>query len=494
MIPSGRIPRSLRSRVQQTLWDFADWCGSYLSLPNKEGRVVPFELLPAQRELAHAMAESLRLAVPKARQLGVSRVIRAWHLFQAWGSSDPLALATIAHHQRAASNLHGITRDFHASMPALVRPELSKDTASELVMERAWGGSTLACWSAASSSGTRSWTLHGAHLSELAYAPDPAGLLASVSASLGPSGQIISESTSIGPGDVFHRLCTATPGWDVIFLPWTLDPSYSLPLDEGEEITPLPGLSPEQTKWWRQQVATLGEDHARREYPLTLDDCFRPGSGSWVELPPHVKRTPGPNDGVLYREEPEPYDSYVMGVDPSGGVGQDFAAVTVLSRYTGQVVYCWRSSHHTPVQLAHLVLEISSQYNQSLVNCESNNHGHSVLSTLSQLGYHRKYIDPRTGKPWVTTLQSKLRAFESLRTWVLGECAQIPQALALEVSSLRLQDSGAPAAPPGMHDDLAMSLALACAAAPSVPIPAPALPPQRVAMTSHLRSRKRSPV
>jgi len=174
-------------------------------------------------------------------------------------------------------------------------------------------------------------------------------------------------------------------------------------------------------------------------------------------------------------------------------VGKDYAAVVVLSRTSGQISYCWRSSTTTPVQLAHHVLDIATRYNAAMVLCESNNHGHSVLSTLSQLGYRRLWVDAR-GKPWTTTQQSKLRAFEALRTWVLNEAASMPVHLAMEVASLRLTDAGTPSAPDGMHDDLAMALALACTAAPSVPIPQRHKQnPLRRDMMQHLQG-PRSPV
>lgn len=484
MIPAHRVPRHLRADVQACLDDFVEFCACLFWITDKGGKRIPFVLNPAQILVAEALILYSRIAIPKARQLGVSFVVRAWHAYLALTSKEPRVYATLAHHHRAASNLHSVGRSLLRSLPSILQPEYERETQTEIVLSPEWGGCTLACYSAASSTGTRSWALAGAHLSEYDYCPDPVGLLAAVEASVG-RGQLIIESTATGPGTAFHKLCTSTPGWHVLFLPWTLDPSYALPLEPGESPPPVDGLTPEQAKWWLWQCSQPGgEDRARLEYPLTLEDCFRPGSGAWLTIPSTVVR-----DATFPQEPPQPNEAYAMGVDPSGGTGGDYAAVVVTAKSTGQVVYVWRSNSTTPVQLAHHVLDVATRY-KAKVLCESNNHGHSVLSTLRQLGFFDLWVDPKQ-KAWVTTHQSKLRAFEALRTWVTSECASLPMALAMEVSSLRLTDAGTPSAPDGMHDDLAVALALSLICLQGI-VQAPVLSPARSAMVQHLRDQRRT--
>ena len=117
-------------------------------------------------------------------------------------------------------------------------------------------------------------------------------------------------------------------------------------------------------------------------------------------------------------EQPHPLDRYVMGVDVGGGVGGDYSALVVVSVGTLQPVYIQRSNQVSPRDWAHEVVRIATRYNGALILTESNNHGHAVL----------------------------------------------------ELRSLTLPPGKAtPEAPPGSHDDLAMSCALAYRALRDVP-------------------------
>jgi len=150
-----------------------------------------------------------------------------------------------------------------------------------------------------------------------------------------------------------------------------------------------------------------------------------------------------------------------MGVDVGGGVGGDYSALCVVSVATRQVVYTERSNTLTPAQWAHRCIQVAVRYNSALMLAESNNHGHAFLLEVNNCAYRQQWLNPKTGKPWVTTLQSKLDAFDTLR-----EALQLIQILDrptwLELRSLTIPPGKVcPEAPKGGHDDAAMACALA---------------------------------
>jgi hypothetical protein len=100
-----------------------------------------------------------------------------------------------------------------------------------------------------------------------------------------------------------------------------------------------------------------------------------------------------------------------------------------------------------------------NRYNKALMLAESNNHGHAFLLEASHCGYREQWRNPQ-GKPWVTTLQSKLDAFDTLR-----ESLQVVKVMDrvtwMELRSLTIPPGKvAPEAPKGGHDDSAMAMAL----------------------------------
>jgi hypothetical protein len=150
-----------------------------------------------------------------------------------------------------------------------------------------------------------------------------------------------------------------------------------------------------------------------------------------------------------------------MGVDVGGGVGSDYSALCVVSVTTRQPVYVERSNTLSPAAWAHRVVQVASRYNGALILAESNNHGHALLLEINHCRYRVLWVHPLTGKPWTTTLPSKLDALDTLR-----EAAPLLQEMDrvtwLELRSLTIPPGKvAPEAPKGANDDAAMACALA---------------------------------
>ena len=123
-------------------------------------------------------------------------------------------------------------------------------------------------------------------------------------------------------------------------------------------------------------------------------------------------------------------------------------------------MYAERSNRATPSKWAHRVVQVASRYNQALVLAESNNHGHALLLELNTCGYRQQWRSPQ-GKPWVTTLQSKLDAFDTLRE-AMQQIQVMDRPTWMELRGLTVPEGKvAPEAPKGAHDDAAVAIALA---------------------------------
>ena len=63
----------------------------------QQDKVVPFQMRPEQEELLDALMKHQKIVVLKARQLGVSTLLRAYFLWKAYMSEEPTRHAIISY-------------------------------------------------------------------------------------------------------------------------------------------------------------------------------------------------------------------------------------------------------------------------------------------------------------------------------------------------------------------------------------------------------------
>ena len=462
------VPSHLRSQVEAMLADREQFVRLLRIKHKQQQRFVPFEPNAAQRRLWALLDKNNRVICIKARQVGISTAVRAWQFHRAYCSLDPLNFAVLSFHDRSAKNLRRMDRRWLTELPRLLKRDLSVDSAEDTVFADTFAG--FSSFTTGGRGGTRSFEFTGGHLSEFAFYNDPDEVLAQSLSTVG-DGPLIIESTVNAPGDAFHRLIEEAPenGWTVFTYWWWEHAPYrddNLPpewerTEEEEGLVAKYGVDDAQLWWRRQQIHTLGLNKFRREYPACLDDAFLSRDSTYFD--------PDDLDAIEQVwfdsqqrefEEPQPEGNYVMGVDVAGGVGGDYSALVVVSLASLQPVYIERCNNTPPHEWAQRVALVGQRYNNALVLCESNNHGHVVLRELHSLHYRKVWRDGK-GKPWTTTVKSKLEAFECLREHVkAGIIFALDQSTLQELRGLQILKV-TPEAPSGLHDDLAVALALA---------------------------------
>lgn len=311
----------------------------------------------------------------------------------------------------------------------------------------------------------RSKTPRLLHISEAHFIEDDR-LLGSLNG-VPETGEIILETTPNGMGGEFYRLWSeyrkrpkASP-YKGFFIPWyeyypelpekypaewpddMTDHEKYLQKEHGDKITP-------QHLWWRRitiQKRCQGDlAKFEREYPSNDQDCFLTNeagvfprnvivaqqknvaepqlAGFLLSDGPKVTFTEDDRDGIIdIWTKPKVGETYVMGVDPAGGVGKDKSAVYVKSQKSKKLVArIWGDL--APADLAREVFKLATYYNKAWVCIEANNHGGVVIHALKGLGYthlyKRQVIDEITNKPtrkigFVTNNESKLRITEQLK-------------------------------------------------------------------------------
>ena len=482
------VPAQLRPKVEKLLGDLGTFA-QLLKVQDKDSKkLIPFQALPMQVKLFEAVeAGHKRIIIVKARQVAATTACKLVLHWLATTATTAAMHAVVSMRDDSATALLQDNLRWTEHPPTLLHRKLASKAKGGITY--ADTGASIKAFTSRSQSGLRSFSPAAAVISEAAYAPDLEEVIAQADAAVG-DGLLMVESTANNPADFFSKLVLGAPsnGWHLVTLWWWEHPAYEDDDSMFDEDDFANSLSPDeralqgqynltlgQLHWRRRTLARIGSEHKfRREYPSSMEDCFLDREGGYfaeealgaVEVidAPQGKVTPGHE-----LEAPHAHDRYVMGVDVGGGVGGDFSALCVVSVATRQVVYVERNNTISPAAWAHRVVQVASRYHGAFILAESNNHGHALLLELQNCHYRNLWVNPLTGKPWVTTLQSKLDAFDTLR-----EAASLMRVLDrvthLELRSLTIPPGKvAPEAPKGGHDDSAVACALAYRALRDVP-------------------------
>lgn len=359
----------------------------------------------------------------------------------------------------------------------------------------------------------RGKTIQFLHVSEAAFI-DNARLNGSLNG-VPDNGETILESTANGMGGEFYRQWNAgkklsglapfkqhfTPWFD--YYPeepdkWSL-PSGDKPT-EYEQGLIASGLTEAHIAWRRATIEKKCQGDAEvfeQEYPSNDIDCFLNGQnlvfGSSIiknqmrNVRPSTHKCFLLSDGTggvkLHEdvkgfcdiwEQPDTATDYVIGADPSGGVGRDNGAAFVLNRRNGKLVArLWGQLE--PSDFASELWKLANYYNKAWICVEANNHGHAVIEVLKTKNYRNLYkrraLDELTNQitskvGFLTTNQSKLTLTENFKTSckegkvilmdgdLIAELSTFIQLSSKTGISIRREASA------GAHDDLVMAACL----------------------------------
>lgn len=467
------------------------------SIVSKEQEVVPFTLNPMQRSLDAALR--LRMAIPKARQHGISSLILAYFTVACLGTKNARAVI-ISHESDATQRL--LDR-VHFYVENLRGPSADVQMNKNEVIFRKTD-STMWIGTAGSRKFGRGDMITHLHASEVAFWPNPKDIIAGLFQAVPRrTGTIFVESTGNGRGNWYHNLCTRAASGEssfgLHFLPFYVNPDYALPCtpEQAEEL--LNGLSEEWEEPQRVKTFNLtpGQILFRRavleeldfdlqkvnqEYPCELNDCFQAGgagvfqkvvfvpTGDWVEVEKGFWKI---------KDHPKPGMHYVIGGDVAAGVGKDYSEAEVFCLEENRQVGEWFSNKTQPDIFAHKLAWLGKHFNEAYLGVESNNHGILTLHQLKEGGEDKAELYP-SYKIYRTQARHKVGDVQRLvdlgfktnsrsKPLIIGLLRkELASGLVIHSSRLRDQlasfiehEDGSLGAAEGSHDDGVIAMAVA---------------------------------
>ena len=457
--------------IEQWLSDPVAFISS-LTIIGKDGKLC--NLLPNEEQMAmiEAFEQGEDILTLKARQIGSSTICVAWLFYKAYTSTEPVTMGLMSHKAASAQHLLKMAKIMLQGLPDFLQRKLSVDKVGEFRFNDTGAG--MIAVSAGGKGGLRSFSCTKLMISEYGFADDPDELKATAISAVN-GGQLIIETTANYHGDAMyqeiHKSKRGEADWNYMFFGWQDHSEYTLPVpddmmltDEEELLKVQYSLTNGQLYWRRKKKGKLGKDKFMREYPISEEEAYTITGNTYlckddfndtevVTIPP---------DEVVVFCDPQPNDVYAIGVDVSAGVGRDYSVIHVLSKCGYHQVYTFRSNTISPVELANVVADVATTYNNAKVLVESNNMGAVTINELHHLGYNNLY--KKEGKDWLTTLRSKTDMFEHLKKTIReGYVSMIDMLTYTELRAITVNNKGhiqLPEVGDG-HGDSAVALALA---------------------------------
>lgn len=398
-----------------------------LRIQDKQGRVVPFMLKPAQDHYWDNRTEAD--IVLKAAQMGFTTAIQAEMFLDALFIPG-LEVIYVAQREASAKRLFEVTQRFYRALPAEVLPQVNAD--SSHMLKFGWDNgaeSTIEIGTARSKSFGRGRPVHRALFTEVAfYEGDEENTMAGIVARIPHGGRYVEESTANGQTGKFYEDYQGALKHENSLTPhfygWWWEPEYAIEDDQplinlGDYESWLKrthDLTDAQIRWRRWQRGHYqSEEWFQQEFPESLDQAFMSVGDAVFDpgvIQSHTSGVTDPTHSQLagaarYWQTRLPNRPYIISVDQASGeqiddrnAPIDYQVATVWDVNLGTQVFSLRSKISQP-RFADHIRRIYNHYNHGLVVVERNLAQYGFFSMLLDAGVHNLYVhsDGKMGYP-----------------------------------------------------------------------------------------------
>ena len=347
--------------------DPAYFIRNYIRIVSLDEGVIPFNMYDFQEEMVHSFHENRFNIAKLPRQSGKSTIVTSYLLWYVI-FNDNVNVAILANKAPTAREMLGRLQLSYENLPKWMQQGIVGWNKGSLELEN--GSKILA--SSTSASAVRGMSFNIIFLDEFAFVPNHIAeqFFASVypTISSGKSTKVIIISTPHGMNQ-FYKL------WH--------DAERNANNYVATEVhwSQVPGRD---DKWKQQTIENTSEAQFRVEF-----ECEFLGSVDTLITPSKLRMMPYKDPiqqkkGLAVYEQVIPEHNYIITVDVSRGVGNDYSAFVVLdtTAIPYKVVARYKNNQIKPIVFPNLIVDVAMNYNNAYILCEVNDIGGQVADII----------------------------------------------------------------------------------------------------------------
>ena len=339
----------------------------YIRIVSLDEGVIPFDMYDFQVDMVRKFDEDRFNIAKLPRQSGKSTIVTSYLLWYVL-FNDNVNVAILANKAATAREMLGRLQLSYENLPKWMQQGIVGWNKGSLELEN--GSKILA--SSTSASAVRGMSFNIIFLDEFAFVPNHIAeqFFASVypTISSGKSTKVIIISTPHGMNQ-FYKL------WH--------DAERNANNYVATEVhwSQVPGRD---DKWKQQTIENTSEAQFRVEF-----ECEFLGSVDTLITPSKLRMMPYKDPiqqkkGLAVYEQVIPEHNYIITVDVSRGVGNDYSAFVVLdtTAIPYKVVARYKNNQIKPIVFPNLIVEVAMNYNNAYILCEVNDIGGQVADII----------------------------------------------------------------------------------------------------------------
>ena len=339
----------------------------YIKIVSLDEGVVPFDMYDFQEDMVTKFHEHRFNIAKLPRQSGKSTIVTAYLLWYVLFNAN-VNVAILANKAPTAREMLGRLQLSYENLPKWMQQGIVGWNKGSLELEN--GSKILA--SSTSASAVRGMSFNIIFLDEFAFVPNHIAeqFFASVypTISSGKSTKVIIISTPHGMNQ-FYKL------WH--------DAERNANNYVATEVhwSQVPGRD---DKWKQQTIENTSEAQFRVEF-----ECEFLGSVDTLITPSKLRMMPYKDPiqqkkGLAVYEQVIPEHNYIITVDVSRGVGNDYSAFVVLdtTAIPYKVVARYKNNQIKPIVFPNLIVDVAMNYNNAYILCEVNDIGGQVADII----------------------------------------------------------------------------------------------------------------
>ena len=439
---------------------------NYIKVVHPIRGLVPFKLYPFQKDILQALDDNRFNVLRKFRQAGCTTISAAKSLHMTIFFKHKQVVILSKGDAESTEVLDRI-KIMYEELPEFLKPGITEDNKHTMKLAT---GSTIKSRPSGKQSGR---SLAGSLLiiDEAAFIDNIESIWAAVYPIISTGGRAFVLSTVNGVGnwyyDVYNKAVKGENSFNAIDINWESHPEYKRQENFGHLYTEMESLGLQVDDWEKTTKANMPLKQWLQEYEcqfLGTGDTYIEGSILQRLVEAQVKDNYWirHNNKMRVWQEPLPEYEYVIGVDVSLGRERDNSAFHVFNAYTGEQVAEFYSNK-TPInELAQILNEEGSLYNNASIIIERNTIGNNLIDWMFNImEYDNLWVDDKNDFGIQITTRNREELLARMEEYIRNNVLKInSERTVTELLTFITDSNGKITADEGKHDDLIMSLSI----------------------------------